>query len=319
MPKRAISIANLEGVMQNIIETNDLTRRFDKLTAVNHVNLRVPQASVYGFLGPNGAGKSTTIRLLLGVIRPDEGEVTIFGKSIRKERLEILGRLGAMVEQPACYPHLTGHENLEIIRRLRGLPKRTISQALSIVKLEAAAQRLVKQYSTGMKQRLGLAMALIGQPDLLILDEPTNGLDPAGIHEMRDLIVRLPEQFGITVFLSSHLLSEVEQVATQIGIIQQGQLIFQGKPETLQAQLNASVVVSVDQPEKARQALAQAGWTVQRNGSQTLYVQANGQSDAAMINMQLLRAGVNVYQVALEQPSLEEIFLSLTGDDRRKR
>jgi len=305
---------NLEARMQNVIETNDLTRRFGKLIAVNRVNLRVPQASVYGFLGPNGAGKSTTIRMLLGLIRPDDGEVTIFGQSIRRERLAILGRLGALVEQPACYPHLTGRENLEIIRRLRGLPKRSIAQALSSVKLEEAAQRLVRQYSTGMKQRLGLAMALIGQPELLILDEPTNGLDPAGIHEMRDLIVRLPEELGITVFLSSHLLSEVEQVATQVGIIHRGQLLFQGEPQTLQAQVSASVVVSVDQPENARQALEQSGWTVQRNGSQRLTVQANGHSDAAMINMQLLQAGVNVYQIALQTPSLEEIFLSLTGD-----
>ncbi len=303
--------------MQNIIETNDLTRRFGKLIAVDRVNLRVPQASVYGFLGPNGAGKSTTIRMLLGLIRPNNGEVSIFGQSIRTQRLAILERLGALVEQPACYPHLTGRENLEIIRRLRGLPKRSISQALSVVKLEEAAQQLVKQYSTGMKQRLGLAMALIGQPELLILDEPTNGLDPAGIHEMRDLIVRLPKELGITVFLSSHLLSEVEQVATQIGIIHRGQLLFQGEPETLQAHLNASVVVSVDQPEHARQALEQSGWTVQQNGTQRLTVQANGRSDAAMINVQLLQAGINVYQIALQTPSLEEIFLSLTGDQAR--
>jgi ABC-2 type transport system ATP-binding protein len=252
--------------------------------------------------------------MLLGLIRPNAGLVTLFGKSIREERLAILSRLGALVEQPACYPHLTGRENLEIIRRLRGFPKSSIAEALAIVKLESAAKRLVKHYSTGMKQRLGIAMALIGQPELLILDEPTNGLDPAGIHEMRDLIVRLPEEFGITVFLSSHLLSEVEQVATQIGIIQKGQLIFQGNPEALQAQLNESVVVSVDQPEKAKALLAQAGWTVQRNGSQKLHVQANGQSDAAMINSQLMQAGMSVYQVSLEKPSLEDIFLKLTGE-----
>ncbi|MFN2151076.1 MAG: ATP-binding cassette domain-containing protein [Anaerolineales bacterium] len=300
--------------MQNIIETQNLTRRFGTLTAVDKVDLRVPEASVYGFLGPNGAGKTTTIRMLLGLIRPNAGLVTLFGKSIREERLAILSRLGALVEQPACYPHLTGRENLEIIRRLRGFPKSSIAEALAIVKLESAAKRLVKHYSTGMKQRLGIAMALIGQPELLILDEPTNGLDPAGIHEMRDLIVRLPEEFGITVFLSSHLLSEVEQVATQIGIIQKGQLIFQGNPEALQAQLNESVVVSVDQPEKAKALLAQAGWTVQRNGSQKLHVQANGQSDAAMINSQLMQAGMSVYQVSLEKPSLEDIFLKLTGE-----
>ncbi len=300
--------------MTDIIETQSLTRRFGKLTAVDGVGLRVPEASIYGFLGPNGAGKTTTIRMLLGLIKPTQGQVQIFGKSICKNRLEILGRLGAMVEQPAFYPHLTGRENLEIIRRMRGLPKPSITEALAIVKLEDAASRLTKHYSTGMKQRLGLAIALMGQPELLILDEPTNGLDPAGIHEMRDLIVQLPEEFGITVFLSSHLLSEVEHVATQIGIIQKGRLIFQGNPESLQAQLNESVVVNVDQPEKAKSVLTQAGWTVQRNGSQKLYVEANGQSDAAMINSQLMAAGLSVYQVSLERPSLEDIFLKLTGE-----
>jgi ABC-2 type transport system ATP-binding protein len=301
-------------MQENVIETQSLTRCFGNLTAVSGVGLQVPEASVYGFLGPNGAGKTTTIRMLLGLIKPHQGNVSIFGKSIQKERLEILGRLGAMVEQPSFYPHLTGRENLEIIRRLRGLRKSAITEALAIVKLEAAANRQARYYSTGMKQRLGLATALMGQPELLILDEPTNGLDPAGIHEMRDLIVSLPEEFGITVFLSSHLLSEVEQVASQIGIIRKGELIFQGNPETLQAQLNEAVVVSVDQPEKAKAVLAQAGWTVQRNGSQKLYIEANGQSDAAMINSQLLGAGLSVYQVSLERPSLEDIFLKVTGE-----
>jgi len=302
-------------MQQHIIETQGLTLRFGKLTAVNGVDLQVPEASVYGFLGPNGAGKTTTIRMLLGLIKPNDGEVRIFGNSIRKARLEILGRLGAVVEQPAFYPHLTGRENLEIVRRLRGLQKTSITKVLAIVKLEGAANRLTKHYSTGMKQRLGLAIALMGQPELLILDEPTNGLDPAGIHEMRDLIISLPEEFGITVFLSSHLLSEVEQVATQIGIIRKGELIFQGNPENLQAQLNESVVVSVDQPDKAKAVLAEAGWTVQRNGSQKLYVEANGQSDAAMINSQLLGAGLSVYQVSLERPSLEDIFLKVTSEE----
>ena len=215
--------------MDNVIETVGLSRSFGAVKAVEDLKLVVPRASVYGFLGPNGAGKTTTIRMLLGLIRPDEGEAFVFGQSIRTNRMEILGRLGALVEHPACYPHLTGRENLEIIRRLRGLPKSSIGEALGIVKLEEAAKRLVKHYSTGMKQRLGLAIALLGQPELLILDEPTNGLDPAGIHEMRDLIVRLPEALGITVFLSSHLLGEVEQVASHIGIIQRGKQVFQGE------------------------------------------------------------------------------------------
>ena len=190
-----------------------------------------------------------------------------------------------------------------------------ISTLGDLDRLEDAANRLTKHYSTGMKQRLGLAIALMGLPELLILDEPTNGLDPAGIHEMRDLIVKLPEELGITVFLSSHLLNEVEQVATQVGIIREGQLIFQGNPETLQSQLNESLVLSVDQPEKAKSLLSQAGWSVQRNGNRKLHVVVNGQSDAALINSELTGAGVSVYQVSLEKPSLEDIFLKLTGKE----
>jgi ABC-type multidrug transport system ATPase subunit len=319
MNKRTTVDKILEAKMTtNIIETEGLTRRFGKLTAVDKVDLQVPEASVYGFLGPNGAGKTTTICMLLGLIKANEGEVTIFGKAIPRDRLEILGRLGAMVEQPAFYPHLTGRKNLEIIRRLRGLEKTSITEALSIVRLEDAANRLAKHYSTGMKQRLGLGIALMGQPELLILDEPTNGLDPAGIHEMRDLIICLPEGFGITVFLSSHLLNEVEQVATQIGIIREGKLIYQGGLENLQAQLNESVVLSVDRPEKAKEILTRAGWRVQRNGSQKLHVDANGQSDAALINAQLTGAGINVYQVNLEKPSLEDIFLKVTREESKQ-
>jgi len=271
---------------------------------------------VYGFLGPNGAGKTTTIRLLLGLLRPNTGEVWLFGEPLRANRLGLLGRVGALVEPPSLYPNLTGRESLEVTRRLVGGDRRQIDRALRIVRLEEAADRRVRGYSHGMRQRLGLALALLSEPELLILDEPTRGLDPSGIQEMRELICRLPEAYGVTVFLSSHLLAEVEQVATHIGIIQQGRLRFQGPVEDLHAQVEEHVVLGVGQPEQAKAILRQAGWTADKNGGHRLTVAANGRSDAAMINAQLVAEGVTVFHLSLEQPTLEDIFMSLTNDGR---
>jgi ABC-2 type transport system ATP-binding protein len=296
----------------HVIETSGLTRRFGKLTAVEDLALRVPAYSVYGFLGPNGAGKTTTIRMLLGLLRPDAGAVHLFGESLARGRGALLARVGALVETPSLYPHLTGRENLEIVRRLIGARSALIDRALGIVRLHDAAGRVVSQYSHGMRQRLGLAVALLNEPELLILDEPTNGLDPAGIHEMRELICTLPEDQGVTVFLSSHLLGEIEQVATHIGIVSKGRLLFQGAPDELQARLQDEVSLGVDQREVALRVLAGAGWTAQPNGNGRLHVAANGRSDAALLNAQLVSAGVNVFHLSLEQPSLEDIFLKLT-------
>jgi ABC-type multidrug transport system ATPase subunit len=299
------------------ISTTDLTRRFGDLTAVDRLDLQVPQGSVYGFLGPNGAGKTTTIRLLLRLLRPDAGEVCLFGEPLWRDRLKLLGQVGALVESPSLYPHLTGRENLEVTRRLLGVQcahaeRALIDRVLRVVRLEDAADRLVRVYSTGMRQRLGLALAMLREPRLLIFDEPTNGLDPAGMSEMRELIRRLPEEYGATVFLSSHLLAEVEQVATHIGILQRGRLRFQGTLERLHAQVETHLVLGVDRPEVARHILASAGWAVRANGGHRLTVTANGQSDAASINAHLVQQGVNVFRLQLEQPTLEDMFLALT-------
>jgi ABC-type multidrug transport system ATPase subunit len=313
--------------MQNLsITTSGLTRRFGALTAVNHLDLHVPKKSVYGFLGPNGAGKTTTIRLLLGLIRPHAGEVHLLGEPLQRNRLSLLRRVGALVESPSLYPHLTGRENLEVTWWLTGAGKAQIARdfrhdstrALRIARLEDAADRPVRGYSHGMRQRLGLALALLNEPELLILDEPTNGLDPSGIQEMRELICRLPIEYDVTVFLSSHLLAEVEQVATHIGIIQEGRLRFQGPLEDLHAQMEEQVVLGVDQPTKARAMLQQAGWTVHNNGGHRITVAANGRSDAALINAQLVREGVNVFHVNVEQPTLEDIFLVLTAEGSQR-
>ena len=304
-----------EQTHDHAITTEYLTRRFGELTAVDHLDLQVSRGSVYGFLGPNGAGKTTTIRMLLGLLTPNAGEVRLFGEPLYRNRIALLRRVGALVESPSLYPHLTGWENLEVTRRLIGADKAQIDRTLDIVRLQDAADRQVHEYSTGMQQRLGLALALLNEPELLILDEPTNGLDPAGIHEMRELITRLPGEYGVTVFLSSHLLAEVEQVATHIGIIQKGKLRFQGKLESLHAHLEEHVVLGVDQVDRARYLLRQAGWAVRGNGGHRLTVAANGPSDAAMINARWVGQGVNVYHLSLEQPTLEDIFLNLTDKE----
>jgi ABC-2 type transport system ATP-binding protein len=301
-------------MMQRLtIATSGLTRRFGQFTAVDRLDLQVPRNCVYGFLGPNGAGKTTTIRLLLGLIRPDAGEVQLFGEPLNRNRLGTLRRVGALVESPSLYPNLTGRENLELTRRLTGGDRAQIDEALDTVRLRDAADRRVRGYSNGMRQRLGLALALLNGPDLLILDEPTNGLDPSGIQEMRELLSRLPAESDVTVFLSSHLLAEVEQVATHIGIIQERRLRFQGTQEELHAEMEEQVVLGVDQPERAKLLLEQAGWTAHGNGGQRVTVAANGRSDTAMINSRLVQEGVNVFHLSLEQPTLEDIFMALTN------
>jgi ABC-type multidrug transport system ATPase subunit len=295
-----------------VIETTGLTRRFGDLVAVDDLALNVPQGSVYGFLGPNGAGKTTTIRMLLGLIRPDAGSVQLFGLPLRDNRIALLRCVGALVEGPSLYPHLTGRENLEVTRRMIDASKVQRDRALHLVHLEDAADRPVKTYSTGMKQRLALALALMSNPDLLILDEPTNGLDPAGMREVRELIATLPRELGITVFLSSHLLSEVEQIATHIGIIQEGRPRFQGTLDELHAETADQLTLEVDQPQQAGRLLREAGWTVRSNGGRRILLSVNGPADAALINAQLVRDGINVTQVSLAQPTLEDIFLAMT-------
>ena len=299
------------------IETNGLTRHFGDLTAVDDLALRVPRGSVYGFLGPNGAGKTTTIRMLLGLIRAHAGDVALFGTPLWGNRQTCLGMVGALVEAPSLYPHLSGRQNLELTRRLVGARPARIDEVLDIVRLRGAAERRAKTYSTGMKQRLGLALALLQEPQLLILDEPTNGLDPAGIREIRELICALAADQGITIFLSSHLLAEVEQVATHIGILQGGKLRFQGTLDALHAQMENRVVLSVDRPDLAERALQRAGWSVQRdgnghNGHSHLWATVNGLSDAALVNAQLVHEGISVHYLNVEQPTLEDIFLIVT-------
>ena len=224
----------------NIIETQNLTKTYGDFTAVSHLNLHIRKGSVYGFLGPNGAGKSTTMKMFLGLTQPTEGSFHIDGKTYPSDRVPILKEVGSFIEAPAFYGNLSGEENLEIIRKILGLPKSCVDDALELVGLTEFRKRLAKKYSLGMKQRLGLAGALIGRPPILILDEPTNGLDPVGIHEIRTLIRSLPQKYDCTVLVSSHLLPEVELMADDIGILNHGHLLFEGTKEELKTNARAA-------------------------------------------------------------------------------
>lgn len=220
-----------------IIETKDLSKKHGTQLRVNNLCLQIPEGCVYGFLGPNGAGKSTTIKLLLGLLKATNGEIYFFQERMtEKNRLSILQHTGSLIESPSFYGHLTGLENLQIIARLKKVPASEITKVLHTVRLYEQRDKRVKHYSLGMKQRLGIAMALLGNPRILILDEPTNGLDPAGIQEIRELIKNLPVTHQMTVIVSSHLLSEVEQMADMVGIINHGELVFQGTMAALEAQ-----------------------------------------------------------------------------------
>lgn len=220
-------------LMDYMITTEQLTKKYKNFTAVNHVSLHIRKGSIYGFLGPNGAGKSTAMKMLLGLTAPTKGDFTIDGKHFPDDRLAILKEIGSFIESPSFYANLTGRENLDIIRRILKLPKSAVEDALELVGLIEFGDRLAKKYSLGMKQRLGLAGALLGRPPILILDEPTNGLDPSGIHEIRNLVKSLPELYDCTVLISSHMLSEIELMANDIGILNHGRLLFEGSLDEL--------------------------------------------------------------------------------------
>ena len=223
--------------MNYILETNHLSKQSGNTYRVNDLSMAVPENCVYGFLGPNGAGKSTTLKMILGLIHPNQGSIKIYGKVMNSaNRLSILRQTGSLIENPGGYGHLTGLENMQIIQKLKGVNEAEISSALKTVRLYDQRDKKLSNYSLGMKQRLGIAMAILGNPKLLILDEPTNGLDPAGIQEMRQLICSLPKERNMTVIISSHLLSEIEQMADQVGIIHHGRMLYQGTLADLETQ-----------------------------------------------------------------------------------
>jgi ABC-2 type transport system ATP-binding protein len=298
-----------------IVESNGLSKRYGSLVAVSGLDLRVPERSIYGFLGPNGAGKTTTIRMLLGLVSPSEGQITIFGQDLQRAKRQILARVGSLVETPSLYPNLTGRENLQVVATLLGLAPGRIDDALKLVDLADAQHRLVREYSLGMKQRLGIALALVHQPEVLILDEPTNGLDPQGLREMRDFLRTLPERLGVTVFLSSHLLAEVEHIATHLGILKQGQLLFQGSLATLRDRGMSTLALRVGQPDQARAVLRDrlVATSAPQPGDATVIVRVSSEQESAAITRQLVAAAVDVYAVVPQTSHLEDLFLELTG------
>lgn len=301
--------------MQTVIETKALCKQYGPHTAVDHVELHVPQGCVYGFIGPNGAGKSTTMKMLLGLIHPTAGRVRLLGQELtEKSRLPLLRQTGSLIESPAGYLHLTAQENLEIVADLKGVPHKDIGRVLDIVHLTQDRNCRVGQYSLGMKQRLGIAMALLGSPKLLILDEPTNGLDPAGIQEMRALIRNMPAATGATVLISSHLLGEMEQMVEQVGIIDHGHILFEGPLTELQRHSRGNVTLRLLDPAKAAPILRANGLTAH---SDSCVVTLPPLQDALLADLvqKLAACGAGVVELTPHTKTLEEIFLSLTSEE----
>lgn len=293
-----------------ILETKRLSKQFKSFTAVKGIDLQVRPGEVYGFLGPNGAGKTTTIRMLLGLIRPTQGEVRVFGQDLARHRLDILRRVGSLVESPSYYGSLSAYDNLEITRKLLGASKSDIGRVLETVRLSEWRDKKVKTFSLGMKQRLGIAQALLGNPMLLVLDEPTNGLDPAGILEIRELIARLPEERGLSVLVSSHNLNEIELIAGRVGIIYKGELLFQGSLQELREQSKPTLRIDAVPLVEAGNFLLARGFPVEKRQN-SLYIDMKG-TGAARLNRELIAAGFDVSHVSEQTPSLEDIFLTMT-------
>ena len=299
--------------MADIVQTCGLCKQYGKVLRVNHLDLQVPEGAIYGFLGPNGAGKSTTLKMILGLVHPTAGSISVFRKEANgHNRLDMLKQVGSLIESPSYYGHLTGEENLKVVQTLRGVPEKDVYEVLEIVRLEGQRSKKVAHYSLGMKQRLGLAAALLGFPRLLILDEPTNGLDPAGIQEMRELICSLPARFGMTVLVSSHLLSEIDQMADHVGIIREGELVFQDTLETLHRHSRHNLALRTGDNEGALKLLHQNRVPCAQKEDYILLPRLDD-PDAAKLIRYLIGHGVDVLRLEERQKSLEDIFLELTG------
>ena len=300
----------------DIVRTYQLTKRYDSRTVVNAINLQVPEGSVYGFIGPNGSGKSTTMKMLLSLVTPTSGGVQVMGRTMdRSTRQALLQHIGSLIEAPPGYQHLTGAENMRIAQRTLGLPDAAIIQAVAAVRMQDQMNKRVRNYSLGMKQRLGIAMALARRPRLLVLDEPTNGLDPAGIEEMRHLIRALANH-GTSVIVSSHILGEVDKVADVIGIISSGSLVFQGTRNDLLKTSAPDVLIETSHPDHAASALRQRAnipATVDRG---RLRLPGFDQHATAGVVKELVNVGAPIYSVYRDEQRLEDVFMALTQGGR---
>ncbi len=299
--------------MDCAIETERLTGGYGNRMVVCGFAMQVPRGAVYGFLGPNGAGKTTVLRLLLGLLRPAAGSIRVFGQELGAALPGILRRVGSLIEQPSLYEHLTGRENMEIARRLKGLPRDAADQAIQALGIADYAGHAVREYSRGMRQRLGIAMAMLGNPELLVLDEPMNGLDAGGLRTFRELAERLNREHGTTVLVSSHQLQELDRMATHIGIIDDaGELRFQGTRAELSERIPQELVIRVDRREEALRVLSAGGMAVEaRRGH--FVIHGATQETAREVNRLLVEHGVGVHHLAVELATLQSLFVKVTG------
>jgi ABC-type multidrug transport system ATPase subunit len=299
--------------MQNMaIQMTSVVKRFKQHEVLKGLDLAVPERSIFAFLGNNGEGKSTAIRLMLGLLHPDQGAIQILGRDIAKERTWILQKTGCLVEAPSAYPNLTAREFLRIACVLKALPLTEIDRVLEVVGLAAEGRRLIAQFSLGMKQRLALAHALIGSPKLLILDEPGNGLDPVGMQEIRGLIASLPDAGNCTVLISSHQLDEVEKVATHVALLKEGRVQFQSEMATLYAQQDGYLTLTVDDAVSAKRVLMETlldqVFDVTITSAQSLRVDRVPQELAYRVNSCLIKADLRLHEAIFEKPTLEQWF-----------
>ena len=303
-------------MISNVLQIKNLQKAFKDTQVVNLSSLSVQQGEIYGFLGPNGAGKTTTMKMILSLISRTAGDIEVFGQSIGTDK-QYLNQIGSMIEEPSYYPNLTGYENLLVFQKILGFDKKNIQETLKIVGLDQPKnkKKLVKDYSLGMKQRLALAFALVKKPRLLILDEPTNGLDPAGIHEIRELIIKLAKEQGITVFISTHILSEVEHIADRVGIINHGQLVYEGEIRKIQS--NKWLEVRGDfrgRREPISQVLFGYPCKILEIQEDKLKLTNLADQHISSLLRDLIVEKVPIYEVKQEQETLESIFLNLTKE-----
>lgn len=295
------------------LETINLSHRFTpKEMVLNNINMQVIEGSIYGFLGPNGAGKTTSLRLILGLLKKQQGEINIFGMPFKKNRVSVLKKVGSLIESPSIYGHLTATENLQILQKVYQCPKERIQTVLHLVGLPNTANKKTGQFSLGMKQRLSIAIAMLNEPSLLILDEPTNGLDPNGIIEIRELLKRINQEKGITILISSHLLAEIEKLVTHIGIINKGSLLFQGSLQQLinKQQQSAIVKIETSDQQKAMEIIRDNMLEGHfENG--TITIPMVSKENIAAINRQLVNNNIMVYEMATIKNDLETVFMNL--------
>ncbi len=298
------------------LETNNLTHKFsEKEVVLNNINLRIIEGSIYGFLGPNGAGKTTTLKLILGLLKKQQGEILIFGKSIEQNRIPVLKKIGSLIESPSFYGHLTATENLSLLQKVYQCPKERIKEILSLVGLSDTNNKKTSRFSLGMKQRLSIAIALLHNPSVLILDEPTNGLDPNGMIEVRELLTQLNQEQGTTIIISSHLLAEIEKLVTDVGVINKGSILFQGTLEELKSKQKESLftVFDTNNIEKTMQIISDNDLTPRLEDGKII-LPSVPKNTIARITQQLINADVEVYEIGNIKNDLETIFMNLINN-----